>query len=66
MKPPTHSEELRHDCAVAAALLLMELFGQGGPPAELFGQATVIVTEAILEAERRMADMRPETLPSLN
>ena len=62
----SRSEEIRHDYAVAAALLLMELFGQGGPPAELFGQATVIVTEAITEHQRRMVEMRREMLPSLN
>lgn len=57
-------ESLKYDCSVAAAVMLVELFGQGGPPAELFSQAVLIVSEAIA-AFHQQAE-RPVPQPSEN
>jgi hypothetical protein len=55
---------LGHDCAVAAAVLLLDLFGQGGAPADLFSQAARIVEEAIASYHEQA--VRPALTPSEN
>lgn len=57
-------EALKYDCAVAAAVMLLELFGHGGAPAELFSQAAQIVSEAIASYHEQAG--RPAHQPSEN
>ena len=47
-------DDLRHDAALAGALLILELFdtSPGAAKHELLGQLVVIITEAIDEFER--------------
>jgi len=62
------TDDLRYDAALAAALVVLEIFDSspGAPKPELLKQTTVVIIEAINEYERRAKAHPHSPEPSRN